>query len=95
VSREEYPFYHLTTRRAQNAALKEIKLFIRSRLLKIRKKDVRFDPDRIDRWAERLIDVLKPSFSRRGSILHYSTLDEYTPVNDIRVLRKIYARCIT
>lgn len=94
MAREEFPFYHLPTGRAQNAALKEIKLFIRSRLLKLQKRDVRSDPDGIDRWAERLIDILKPSFSRRGSVLSYSTLDEYTPINDIRVLRKIYARCI-
>jgi hypothetical protein len=94
VSREEFPFYYLPTGKAQNAALREVKSFIRVRLLKLQNTSETIDPCSIESCAERVIDLLKPSFSKRGSIMQYTTLDEYSPINDVKVLRKIYSLCI-
>jgi hypothetical protein len=93
VSREEFPFYYLPTGKAQSAALREVKSFVRARLLKLQNTSGSIDPGSIENCAERVINLLKPSFSKRGSIMHYTTLDEYTPINDVKVLRKIYSRC--
>ncbi|KPJ89518.1 MAG: hypothetical protein AMS17_01720 [Spirochaetes bacterium DG_61] len=94
MSREVYSFYYLPTGKAQYAAMREIESFINGRLLKVQKGMGLIDPSMIERCAYRIIDLLKPSFSKRGSILHYTTLDEYTPINDVRILRRIYTRCM-
>jgi hypothetical protein len=95
VAREEYSFYYLPTGKAQYTALRQIKNFINVRLLKIQKQTEEMTPSMIEKYAYRIIDLLKPTFTKRGTIMHYSTLDEFIPYNDINILRKIYARCIS
>ena len=94
MSREAFSFYLLPTGKAQYAAIREIESFINGKLLKIQKLTGLADSSMIERCVYRFIDLLKPSFSKRGLVLNYTTLDEYTPINDIRILRRIYSQCM-
>ena len=94
MAKEIYSFYYLPTGKAQYAALREIKKFVTVKLRKIKKHAADQRLEIIENHAYRIIDLLKPTFSRKGSIVRFSNVDEYTPINDVRVLRKIYNKCL-
>jgi hypothetical protein len=94
VSKEVYSFYYLPTGKAQYVALREMKKFVNGKLIKVRKQTNPLTPEKEDQYVYRVIDLLKPTFSKRGNIINYSNVDEYTPLDDARVLRKIYRKCI-
>ncbi len=94
MPKEVYSFYSLPTGKAQYAAFREMKKFVNGKLIKVQKQTNLLTPEKEDRYVYRLIDLLKPTFSKRGYIIHYSNVDEYSPLDDVRVLRKIYRKCI-
>ncbi len=94
VSKDVYSFYYLPTGKAQYVALREMKKFVNGKLIKVQKQTNPLTPEKEEHYVYRVIDLLKPTFSKRGNIIHYSNVDEYTPLDDVRVLRKIYKKCI-
>jgi hypothetical protein len=94
VPKEVYSFYSLPTGKAQYTAFREMKKFVNGKLIKVQKQTNLLTPEKEDRYVYRLIDLLKPTFSKRGNIIHYSNVDEYAPLDDVRILRKIYRKCI-
>ena len=94
MAKEIYSFYYLPTGKAQYAALREIKKFVTVKLRKIKKQATDQGLEKIENHAYRIIDLLKPTFSKKGSIVRFSNVDAYTPINDVRILRKIYNKCL-
>ena len=92
MAKEIYSFYYLPSGKAQYTALREIKKFVNGKLSKIQKASIDLTPKMVEKSVFRFIDLLKPTFSKNGSVVQYSNVDEFTPLNDVRVLRKIYKR---